>query len=213
MEEQMKLYLESHLSAKDEWIIQLEETAKQDRVPIMDSIGIDYMLNLIKIQQPKRILEVGTAIGYSALRMLEANPAAEIITIEKDEERYQQATENIKKLHKEEQITVLSGDALDILDKLTAEKEVFDFIFIDAAKGKYQAFFESADQLLASGGLLITDNVLFRGYVANPELAPKRYKSMVKKIRSYNEFLTTHPAYITSILPIGDGVMTSYKKD
>lgn len=213
MEEQMKLYLESHLSAKDEWIIQLEETAKQDRVPIMDSIGIDYMLNLIKIQQPKRILEVGTAIGYSALRMLEANPAAEIITIEKDEERYQQATENIKKLHKEEQITVLSGDALDILDKLTAEKEVFDFIFIDAAKGKYQAFFESADQLLAKGGLLITDNVLFRGYVANPELAPKRYKSMVKKIRSYNEFLTTHPAYITSILPIGDGVMISYKKD
>ncbi|WP_405100978.1 O-methyltransferase [Oceanobacillus sp. FSL H7-0719] len=213
MEEQMKLYLESHLSAKDEWIIQLEETAKQDRVPIMDSIGIDYMLNLIKIHQPKRILEVGTAIGYSALRMLEANPAAEIITIEKDEERYQQATENIKKLHKEEQITVLSGDALDILDKLTAEKEVFDFIFIDAAKGKYQAFFESADQLLANGGLLITDNVLFRGYVANPELAPKRYKSMVKKIRSYNEFLTTHPAYITSILPIGDGVMISYKKD
>lgn len=212
MDEQMKQYLESHLSAKDEWIRQLEETAKKDKVPIMDSISVDYMLNLIKIQQPKRILEVGTAIGYSALRMLEANPAAEIITIEKDEQRYHEAMENINKLNKSGQITVYLGDALDVLDELTAKKEVFDFIFIDAAKGKYQAFFDIAHQLLASSGLLITDNVLFRGYVASPELTPKRYKSMVNKIRSYNDFLTSHPAYITSILPIGDGVMISYKK-
>lgn len=212
MDEQIKQYLESHISAKDEWISQLEETAKKDKVPIMDSISVDYMLNLIKIQQPKRILEVGTAIGYSALRMLEANPAAEIITIEKDEQRYHEAMKNIIKLKKSEQITVYLGDALDVLEELATKEEVFDFIFIDAAKGKYQAFFDIAHQLLASSGLLITDNVLFRSYVASPELTPKRYKSMVNKIRSYNDFLTSHPAYITSILPIGDGVMISYKK-
>ncbi len=212
MDEQMKQYLASHLSVKDEWVRQLEEIAKKDNVPIMDSISVDYMLNLIKIHQPKRILEVGTAIGYSALRMLEANPAAEIITIEKDEQRYHEALNNINKLDKSEKITVYFGDALDVLEELAAKNEIFDFIFIDAAKGKYQAFFDIAHQLLASNGLLITDNVLFRGHVASPELAPKRYKSMVNKIRSYNDFLTSHPAYITSILPIGDGVMVSCKK-
>ena len=213
MDEQIKLYLEERLSPKEEWILTLEETAKENRVPIMDSISIDYMLNLIKMHQPKKILEVGTAIGYSALRMLEASPSAEIVTIEKDETRYQEAVENINSLQKMDRIDIHLGDALDVLQELAAKKEMYDFIFIDAAKGKYQEFFNLANQLLASTGILITDNVLFRGYVASPELAPKRYKSMVKKIRNYNDFLTSHPAYITSILPIGDGVMISYKKD
>lgn len=211
MDGQIEKYLEECLSEKAPWVKQLEETAKENQVPIMDSVSIDFMLNLIKMHQPKRILEVGTAIGYSALRMLEASPSAEIITIEKDEQRYKEATENIAERKKAEHITVLLGDALEVLESLADEKETFDFIFIDAAKGKYQEFFDLVAPLLSKGGLLITDNVLFRGYVANPELAPKRYKNMVNKIRNYNEFLTSHPAYISSIIPIGDGVMISYK--
>lgn len=211
MNEQMTCYLEKHLSDKVDWVQELELKAKENRVPIMDSLSIDFMLNLIKIQQPKKILEVGTAIGYSALRMLEANPNAEIITIEKDEQRYQEALENIKHLDKSEQISVHFGDALDVIQSLATKNETFDFIFVDAAKGKYREFFDLVDPLLTKGGLLVTDNVLFRGYVVNPELAPKRYKNMIKKIQNYNAFLSSHPAYTTSILPIGDGVMISYK--
>ena len=100
-----------------------------------------------------------------------------------------------------------------MLEELQQDKETFDFIFIDAAKGKYRDFFDLAHPLLQKGGWLVTDNVLFRGYVKDEETAPKRYRNMVKKIRAYNQFLSAHPEYITSILPIGDGVMISYKKD
>ena len=211
MDESTQLYLEGHVSKKADWVKDLEATANQNQVPIMESVSIDFMLNLIKVHKPLRILEVGTAIGYSALRMHEANPAAEVITIERDEQRYQEAIENIKHLNKSEKITVHLGDALEVIEKIATEKESFDFIFIDAAKGQYQAFFDIVHPLLAKGGLLVSDNILFRGFVANPELAPKRFKNMVKKIRSYNEFLTSHPSYTSSILPIGDGVMISYK--
>lgn len=211
MNEQLLSYLERHISAKSDWVMEMEEKAKRDNVPIMDPVGIDFMLNLIKVHQPKRILEIGTAIGYSALRMSEANPTANIITIEKDMERYEEALENIKRRNKASQISVYHGDALDVIKNDLNEKESFDFIFIDAAKGKYQEFFELVHPLLKNSGILVVDNVLFRGYVADPEESPKRFKNMVKKIRTFNEVLTSHPEYVTSILPIGDGVMICFK--
>ncbi|MFD1609847.1 O-methyltransferase [Oceanobacillus luteolus] len=206
-------YLQELVSPKPDWVMTLEEHADKNNVPIMESVAIDFMLNQIKIHQPKQILEVGTAIGYSALRMLEASPNSEIITIEKDEQRYKEAIETISKQNKDNKIIVHLGDALDVMQKLQEADKKFDFIFIDAAKGKYRDFFDIAHQLLNKGGWIVTDNVLFRGYVANPEAAPKRYKNMVKKISEYNQLLSTHPDYITSILPIGDGVMLSYKID
>ncbi|MHA6252166.1 O-methyltransferase [Oceanobacillus sp. CAU 1775] len=213
MDEQIESYLEECLPAKDSWIKELEAYAIENNVPIMSSVSIDYMLNLIKIHKPKNILEIGTAIGYSALRMSEANPNANITTIEKDEIRYNEAISNITKQNKEKQITVHLGDALEVMDQLTIDDVTFDFIFIDAAKGKYQDFFELAHPLLCKGGIIVTDNVLFRGYVLQPELAPKRLRNMVKKIRNYNKSVSLHPEYITSIIPLGDGVMISYKKD
>lgn len=213
MDEQIEIYLDECLPDKATWIQELEAYAKENHVPIMSSVSIDYMLNLIKIHQPQNILEVGTAIGYSALRMSEAKPEANIITIEKDETRYKEAIKNIEQQEKTEHISVHLGDALEVMKDLTVEKRQFDFIFIDAAKGKYQEFFELANPLLRKGGLLVTDNVLFRGHVVEPELAPKRFKNMVKKISAYNKYLSEHPEYITSIIPLGDGVMVSYKKD
>lgn len=206
-------YLEKLISPKQEWVVQLEETARANRVPIMESVAIDFMLKIIQVHQPKKILEIGTAIGYSALRMLDASPKAKIITIEKDEARYKEAIETIENLNKNEQIHVLLGDALEILEQFQSKNETFDFIFIDAAKGKYKEFFQLVHPLLETGGLLVTDNVLFRNYVVDIEEAPKRFKSMVRKIDEYNHMLTSHPEYITSILPIGDGVMLSFKKE
>lgn len=211
MDEYLIPYLKQTLPRQDDWAIELEKQAEIDNVPIMDPIGINYVMQLIRIKKPKRILEIGTAIGYSALRMLEASPKTSIITIEKDESRYQQAVENIIKQNKEEQITVVRGDALEKLQELAAANESFDFIFIDAAKGQYKRFFELASPLLVKDGIIVSDNVLFRGYVANPEIAPGKYKKLVEKLRTYNNFLMQHPDFTTSIVPIGDGVSISFK--
>ncbi|RLL48008.1 O-methyltransferase [Oceanobacillus piezotolerans] len=212
MEESIKDYLMEILPAKEGWIRDLEVAAKKDHVPIMDPIGIHFIMQLIRIHQPKQILEVGTAIGYSALRMLEAYPETMITTIEKDEERYYQAIQNIERQGKQEKIHVINGDALDEMEKLYQLGKSFDFIFIDAAKGQYKKFFDLSVPILNDSGLVVTDNVLFRGYVANPVDSPKKFKNMVEKIRGYNKFLMEHPLFDTSIIPIGDGVAVSYKK-
>ncbi|GGN55083.1 putative O-methyltransferase YrrM [Oceanobacillus indicireducens] len=213
MNEDIQGYLLELINPATDQVRELEEYAHFHNVPIMESTAIDFLLKQIMIHQPKRILEIGTAIGYSAIRMLEASPEAEIITIERDKQRYEEAVRFIKESQKSEQVDVRFGDALEVLEELQQDKESFDFIFIDAAKGKYRDFFDLAHPLLQKGGWLVTDNVLFRGYVKDEETAPKRYRNMVKKIRAYNQFLSAHPEYITSILPIGDGVMISYKKD
>ncbi|MEJ8766609.1 O-methyltransferase [Oceanobacillus sp. HCA-5259] len=213
MNEDIQGYLQELINPATDQVRELEEYAHIHNVPIMESTAIDFLLKQIMIHQPKRILEIGTAIGYSAIRMLEASPEAEIITIERDKQRYEEAVRFIKESQKSEQVDVRFGDALEVLKELQQDKETFDFIFIDAAKGKYRDFFDLAHPLLQKRGWLVTDNVLFRGYVKDEETAPKRYRNMVKKIRAYNQFLSAHPEYITSILPIGDGVMISYKKD
>lgn len=213
MNEDIQGYLQELINPATDQVRELEEYAHIHNVPIMESTAIDFLLKQIMIHQPKRILEIGTAIGYSAIRMLEASPEAEIITIERDKQRYEEAVRFIKESQKSEQVDVRFGDALEVLEELQQDKETFDFIFIDAAKGKYRDFFDLAHPLLQKRGWLVTDNVLFRGYVKDEETAPKRYRNMVKKIRAYNQFLSAHPEYITSILPIGDGVMISYKKD
>ncbi|MFD1335387.1 O-methyltransferase [Oceanobacillus iheyensis] len=203
-------YLAGLTPNSPEWADQLEIVAEENNIPIMDRTSMHFVQVLLQIHQPKRILEVGTAIGYSALRMQD-NTQASIVTIEKDEKRYHDAVENINNLNKDDCIKVIHGDALEEMSRLQENNERFDTIFIDAAKGQYGKFLELADLMVGNGGLVITDNVLFRGYVAAPEETPKRFRSMVKKLREYNEKLMNHPHYQTSILPIGDGVAISYK--
>lgn len=212
MDDLINNYLLHTLPDKNIWIKELEDQAKEDNIPIMDQVSMHFVTQIIQIKRPKRILEIGTAIGYSALRMLEASPKSQIVTMERDEVRYKQAIQNIKRLNKEKNIDVIFGDALEKLNELMDTADKFDLIFIDAAKGQYQRFFELSLPLLNSDGLIITDNVLFRGFVANPEATPKRYEKMVEKIIKYNNFLMNHPEFNTSIVPIGDGVALSSKK-
>ncbi|GGJ48994.1 O-methyltransferase [Virgibacillus salexigens] len=211
MDEQLINYLSKILPAREENISDLEKKAKIEKIPIMEPISMHFVLQMLRLKQPINILEIGTAIGYSALRMLEAVPNASIITIEKDEQRYQEAIKNIQKQGKEEQIHVIHGDALEQLNNLQKD-QLFDVIFIDAAKGQYRRFFEQSAPYLNKAGMILTDNVLFRGYVAQQELAPARFKNMVKKIDNYNEWLMHHPDFTTTIVPIGDGVAISSKK-
>ncbi|QKY69535.1 O-methyltransferase [Lentibacillus sp. CBA3610] len=202
-------YLMQSLPANEARVTELEQTAEKDGVPIMDPLGMNFVMQLIRLTNPGRILEIGTAIGYSALRMLEANPDAQIVTIEKDEERFQQAKRNIKDASKEDHIDIVYGDAIDYLQQV--KDSTFDLVLIDAAKGKYQCFFELSAPLLTNGGLILSDNVLFKGYVADSEKQHPNYQVIAEKIRTYNDWLINHPDFTTSIVPIGDGIAISIK--
>ncbi|GMB07530.1 O-methyltransferase [Thermolongibacillus altinsuensis] len=205
-------YIQSLLPEREEAILKMEDYAREHHVPIMDLVGIETMLHLLKIANPKKILEIGTAIGYSAIRMAKVLPNAKIVTIERDEERYKQALLYVNETKTSEQIEVLFGDALELSDQV-AEKGPFDALFIDAAKGQYRRFFELYEPLLTERGIIITDNVLFKGLVASEQpIEQKRIRQLVQKIREYNEWLMNHPCYETIILPIGDGMAISRRR-
>lgn len=203
-------YIENLIPERPEFFMRMENYALENHVPIMESTGIEAMLQILRIKSPKKILEVGAAIGYSSLRMAYALPQTKVITIERDEERAVLAQKNIIEFGKEEQVTLLIGDALEIVDEASSYGP-FDVIFIDAAKGQYKRFFELYSRFLLEDGLIITDNVLFKGLVAEEVIHNKRTAQLVKKIKQYNEWLMSHSDYQTVILPVGDGVAISKK--
>lgn len=204
-------YIESLIPKRDIEIEEMELFASVHNVPIMELVGIETMLQLLRIQQPKQILEIGTAIGYSAIRMAKALPNTKIITIERDKQRYELALQNITKTGTSSQIEVLFGDALEMEDSVI-EKGEFDCLFIDAAKGQYRRFFECYEKFLSRNGLIVTDNVLFKGLVAEEEIENKRIRSLVSKIKMYNEWLLSNENYETMILPVGDGIAISKRR-
>ncbi|MFG6148431.1 O-methyltransferase [Halobacillus sp. B23F22_1] len=203
-------YLQSLLPPVSKEIKDLEIYAAKHKIPIMEPLGIDFLMQLIRIHKPRKILEIGTAIGYSALRMLEAYQKAEIITIERDSVRYEEAKKNFNTFDKEKQIHLIHGDALDVKDEVV-NSGLFDLIFIDAAKGKYEEFFNLYAPLLKDSGIIVSDNVLFKGAVAHPEEAPERLQKLACKVRTFNQLLKDNNYYHTSIVPIGDGVAITVK--
>jgi predicted O-methyltransferase YrrM len=205
-------YLETLIPKREQEIEEIEKYAEAHDVPIMELVGIETMLQILKLVQPAKILEIGTAIGYSAIRMARALPNTKIVTIERDKERYEKALFYINQTNTANQIEVLFGDALELYEQVAA-KGLFDAVFIDAAKGQYLRFFEMYEPLLSKQGIIITDNVLFKGLVAQSgQIETKRIRSLVKKIRDYNQWLMNHPNYETVILPIGDGIAISRKR-
>lgn len=211
MDNKLDQYLLNTLDPKEKWVKELETKAKNDHIPIMEPLGIDFLMQIIRMYRPTRILEIGTAIGYSALRMLEAYSACKIVSIERDKERFQQAVSAINSLGKQENIEVILGDALEKAEMIE-KKGPYDMVFIDAAKGQYQRFFEIYSEYLTKNGMIITDNVLFKGYVAEEYNENKKYTGIAKKIHKYNEWLVNHPNYKTTIVPIGDGIALSVKR-
>lgn len=199
------------IPARSGVLAEMEEYAKEHQVPIMEAAGIEAMLQILRIQKAETILEVGTAIGYSALRMAYALPNAKIVTIERDEERVAKARVYIEKAGKGSQISIIFGDALET-EKQASQHGPYDVVFIDAAKGQYKRFFEMYSSLLKPGGIVVTDNVLFKGIVATQDSPNKRIRNLVKKIDDFNKWLMSNPDYDTVILPVGDGVAISVKR-
>ena len=191
-----------------ETIKEIREYAEKNNVPIMMDDGIKYLINYINKNQVKSVLEIGTAIGYSAIMMALSNKDLFITTIERDEKRYLEALKNIKKLNLENRITLVFNDALD-----ANISEKFDLIFIDAAKAQSIKFFEKFEKNLNPDGTIITDNIKFHGLVdkKEEEIESRNIRALVRKVKNYIEFLRTNEHYKTEFLDIGDGLSVSKK--
>ncbi|WP_255437730.1 O-methyltransferase [Thalassobacillus sp. CUG 92003] len=190
----------------------MEKYARDNGVPIMEEAGIQFLMQLIRMKRPSRILEIGAAIGYSAIRMAEAYPETKIITVERDERRYQEAAYYLDQFDLSGRIELLFGDALKLRDEIYA-KGPYDLLFIDAAKGKYRTFFEQYAPAVKADGIIVTDNVLFKGWVADPTQANERMAKTAREIRRFNDWLMNHPDFHSYIVPVGDGVTISTKLD
>lgn len=187
---------------------EIEEYAKINKVPIMLSDGIDYLCSYIKEHNIKKVLEIGSAIGYSAIRMALVSDDIYITTIEKDEERYNIACENINKFNLNDRINIILDDALN-----TEIDGIYDLVFIDASKGNNINFFNKYGENLVSGGVIITDNLLFHGLVRDESLIKsKNQRGIVRKIKDFITFLDDNKDYDTSYLDVGDGIAISIKK-
>jgi caffeoyl-CoA O-methyltransferase len=201
-------YIRNMIPQNDELLKSMEDYALENNVPIVQREVAKLLSLIIKMKDSKNILEIGTAIGYSAIMMNKASNNAKIVTIERNKDMIEKAEENIKSAGLENSIQVIEGDALEVLPKID---DKFDLIFIDAAKGQYKEFFSYCDRCLKLGGIIFADNVLFRGMIANNDLVVRRKITIVKRMRNYLEFISKNKNYETSILSIGDGVAISLK--
>ncbi|MBC1399247.1 O-methyltransferase [Listeria fleischmannii] len=197
-------YLVAQIPERSAFFREMEKFAKENQVPIMEVDSLHAMLQVMAIQKPKRILELGTAIGYSALRIQEVLPDAEIITIERDEERYQLAISNFER-YGENHVESVYGDALLDADKLVS-KGPYDAIFIDAAKAQYEKFFQIYTEVLSQEGVLYSDNVLFKGLALDEPDEVKKKARVARKMRDFNQFLVEQENFITTTIPLGDGL-------
>lgn len=210
-DERISTYIHSLDQELPEKLQMIEEAALADAVPIIKKPTQTLLRFLLKSNRPKRILEVGCAVGFSAILMSENMPGdGHITTIEKVPQRIEKAKENFLFAKKTEQITLLEGDATDLLKELVSQKQQYDMIFMDAAKGQYLHFFDDILQLLAPNGLLVSDNVLQDGDIVQSRYAiVKRNRTIHSRMRDYLYLLTHHECLQTVILPLGDGVTLS----
>ena len=211
VEKRLVTYINSLDTGNTKVLDEIEREALDSYVPIIRKEMQSFLKFLLAMKKPARILEVGTAVGFSAILMAEYDPVpCQIITIENYEKRIPIARENFKRAGKEAQITLLEGDAAEVLKTLEGP---YDFIFMDAAKGQYIHFFDDVLRLLAEGGILVSDNVLQDGDIIESHYAvTRRNRTIHKRMREYLYELTHNDSLTTSVLPIGDGVTISIKK-
>ena len=205
-------YIRSLMKEEKNDLSKIEAEARVNHVPIVKPETKELLRTLVLLKKPMKILEVGAAVGFSSLYMNRYQPeGGTIITIERNEKRIKKAKENIKNQGKEDQITLLEGDAIEILKELDGK---YDLIFVDAAKGQYIHFLPDVLRLLAPDGLLFSDNVLQDGDVLESRFAvTRRNRTIHSRMREYLTMLTHTPELTTSVIPIGDGVSLTMKKN
>jgi len=193
-----------------ELILEMEEYAKEHNVPIIEKESIAFIIKFIKANNIKEILEIGSAIGYSAILMASVNDDIKLTTIERDEVRYMECLKNVKKCNMQDRINVVYQDALEV----NLSGVAYDLIFIDAAKGQYTKFFEKYKYFLKPGGVIISDNLKFHGHVGNRNnIANRNLKQLVGKIENYIDFLKENDEFETKFYDVGDGLSVSIRKN
>ena len=193
-----------------ELILEMEEYAKEHNVPIIEKDSITLIMKYIKANDIKNILEIGSAIGYSAILMASVGENIKVTTIERDETRYMECLKNVKKCGFEQKINVVFQDALDV----NLSNVSYDMIFIDAAKAQSIKFFEKFKYFLKDGGVIITDNLKFHGNVGkSDEIESKNLRSLVEKIENYIDFLKENKEFDTKFYDVGDGLAVRVKKN
>lgn len=191
-------------------LAKIKQKALEENIPIIMDDTLEVVAKILKEKRPKRILEIGTAVGYSAICFSEyLEEDGRIDTIERDMQRVQEAKINIKKAEVEEKIALYEGDAVEILPTL---KEQYDIIFIDAAKGKYPFFLSQAMRMIKKDGVIIADNVLYKGYVMS-DYNKHKQRTAVRNLREYIAEITQNPNLETQILEVGDGLAISKVKN
>ncbi len=206
----MKAYIQQLLQDRDPFMAELRAEAITHNVPVVREDTASLLRLLVKYHRPSRILETGTAIGFSSILMAKASdhPALHIDTVEIDPDMASTARRNIQKAGLSKNIRVILGDAREVLGCLTG---VYDMIFVDSAKGQYIHMYDDLKRLLKSGGILICDNVIFYGKIFDsPEQAPHKHRTIVTNMRSFLERLFKDTDYTSTLLEIGDGITLSY---
>ena len=212
VDERMVTYVNSLDMGNTPLLNEIEKEAKADLVPVIRREMQSFLKVLLAIHRPLRVLEVGTAVGFSALLFCEYGPEnMQVTTIEKYEKRIPIARENFRRAGRENQITLLEGDAADILKEL---QESYDLIFMDAAKGQYIHFLDDVLRLMKPGSVLVSDNVLQGGDIIESHYAvERRNRTIYKRMREYLYELKHNDKLLTSVIPLGDGVTVSVRKD
>jgi len=205
---EMERYLETLLGERDPLLSEIEEQALKETIPIVTPMVGNFLNMLVLTDKAQTILEIGTAIGYSTIWLARAAKVTggHVTTIDMNKDRLARARENIEQAGLGDQVTALEGDARKLLKTLDA---TYDFVFIDAAKGEYIEYLSLIYPLIAAGGLLVVDNVLFRGWVVPGSTFAPKYDRMVGGLRQFLEDLSRNPDFSTTVLPFGDGVSIS----
>lgn len=206
----MEEYLRGLIPNRDKDLLELEKFAIENRVPIIQKETAKFLEFMISMKEPNNILELGTAIGYSSIFMSKTlNNKCKITTIERDEKMINLAKENIKSFGLEDNIEIKEGECLEILEKLD---DKYDLIFMDAGKGHYNHFLPHCLRLLSDKGVIIADNVLFRGMVASDDLVKRRKITIVKRMRTYLDIVSNDKNLITTVIPMGDGIALTKRR-
>ncbi|MBU5670111.1 O-methyltransferase [Peptoniphilus sp. MSJ-1] len=204
-------YLRDIIEVEDEKLLEMEKYAEANHVPIIERETEEFIKFLISITKPKKILELGTAIGYSSISFAKfSKNIKRIDSVEIRSDMVEIANKNIEESHLSDIIYVYESDAYEFLEDL---EDKYDMIFIDAAKGQYEKYFNSALKNLNDKGIIICDNVLFKGMVAEDDLIIRRKKTIVKRLRTFLSDVSKDDRFISSIIPIGDGVLLVRRKD
>jgi len=208
--EHVEKYIRGLVKEHDNYFLKLESYAEAEHVPIIHKEVKSLLAFVVQSTNASSILEIGTAIGYSASVFARAmGGKGKVTSIEIREDHHFLAKMNVKKLEYETEFDFRLGDALNVLDHIEGK---YDVIFLDASKGHYQEFLDKCIDKINDGGVIISDNVLYQGMVATDEYVLRRKKTIVKRMRNYLDYITDHPDFTTTLLPMSDGIALSYKR-